>query len=377
MMLSLTCKLLDQAQNIGQIAQIGQSQAHQQEQIRWVRRSHRLQAQSLRLDALDHAKEEIRSHYDTYAGRLDTLLLALALIWPFALNTIQFSDRFVPDNEIECPDCVQGEHPWLIGVWVMLVGTVLILPFWGILMLIRCKLKLDWWLEQCLKDLNRERRAFVIGLPPPAMPESSLVATLRKTLSSPRLGRRDKKLEEREDAEETETTHFVLHVLGTVLGYQEKLSKIWISECGWLVHTATMLLWMSAVAALLLTSTSMWILLVNTGGAHAYYSKYFAALILGGGCAAPAVYIGRQKYFDREDDDIGGSHGCGLCSDPVTAHARRTSLSSISHSSSIADLDGSRAGSPARAPTPGRFASCSLPATFSLVEEGNNCHPHV
>ena len=44
--------------------------------------------------------------------------MVLALIWPFALNTIQFSDPFVPESEADCPECVEAKHTWLVGLWV-------------------------------------------------------------------------------------------------------------------------------------------------------------------------------------------------------------------------------------------------------------------
>ncbi|CAJ1438952.1 unnamed protein product [Effrenium voratum] len=156
---------LDQVQNVGQMVEIGQSHVHQQEQIRWARRAYQLESQSVRLDVFDHVKEEIRSHHDTYMGRIDALLLVLALVWPFGLNTIQFSDPFVPQTEMECEDCIEVQYTWLVGAWIMLLGMILILPFWGILMLIRCKLKLDRWLEYSLARLNQARRGMNIAPP--------------------------------------------------------------------------------------------------------------------------------------------------------------------------------------------------------------------
>ena len=106
--------VLDQVQNVGQVVEIGQSHVHQKEQarvsnkkrcvnsrksflgtriaptpvgrsfgsaqVRWARRAYQLESQSVRLDVFDHVKEEIRSHHDTYMGRIDVLLLVLALL---------------------------------------------------------------------------------------------------------------------------------------------------------------------------------------------------------------------------------------------------------------------------------------------------------
>lgn len=259
--------VVGQIQNVGQIVEISQSHSHQKEQVHWTKRGYHLDSQSLRLDALDHAKEEIRSHYDTYVSRLDTLLLVLALIWPFALNTIQFSEAFVPGlkSAHECPECIENIYEWLVGVWVALLGLILLLPFWGILMLIRCKLKLDSWLEYSLAGLNRRRREIVKV----SQPSGGII-------------------------QDDETEKIVFNLVNVVLEYQEYLAEIWTGECSHLVHSATSLLWMSAVGALLLTAVSVWIFLFNQGGVHAYYSSYFFVMIVIA-VMGPVVYLIWEK----------------------------------------------------------------------------------
>jgi len=275
-------------QNVGQVLELGQSHAHQREQMHWARRGYHLDSQSLRLDVLDHAKEEIRSHYDTHVGRIDTLLLVLALIWPFALNVIQFSDSFIPRTAEECGECVEARHPWLVGMWIGLTGVILILPFWGILMLIRCKLKLDRWLERSLKGLNNKRRELVMASAPP---------TPRRPLSRSFSSLSYSKAQEEEEADEQhddETQQVVSELVNLVMEYQEHLAQIWRAECGKLVKAAMMVLWMSALAALLLTSVSVWIFLVNKGGVAEACSTWFAAIILLG-CLGPAFYVLLQR----------------------------------------------------------------------------------
>merc|ERR1719188_1365183 len=93
---------------VGQALELWRAQQHHEVDMKYNMINLHQDMQNLRLDALDHAKEEIRSHYDTYVGRIDTLLLVLALIFPFALNVIQFSDPFVPATEETCPDCIES-----------------------------------------------------------------------------------------------------------------------------------------------------------------------------------------------------------------------------------------------------------------------------
>lgn len=281
--LSFGSAVLGQLENAAQVAQLGQNMIYQQEQIWWARRSYLLDSQSVRLDTLDHAKEEIKSHYDTYVGRIDTLLLVLALIFPFALNVIQFSDPFIPGIEEEdCPGgCIESHHTWLVTVWACLIGIVLILPFWGILMLIRCKLKLDRWLELALAGLHRERRGVV-----------------RVSKPSPGWILHSAQDEHARADSDKETEQIVYHLVNMVLEFQQYMNTMWKEELGPLVQAATVLLWLSASSALLLTSLSVWVFLVNKGGAHTVGSFYFA-VILTLGCVAPLLYMARQSFREE------------------------------------------------------------------------------
>ncbi|CAE7503336.1 unnamed protein product [Symbiodinium pilosum] len=131
--------------NLGQFVEIGQGQAFQREQMQWARRAYCLDSRALRIDLLNAVKEDVRDHHQTYASRIDTLLLVHTLLLTFALATLQYSDQFVPVSG--CVECEENEHPWLVTCWVYAVSGILILPFWGIVMLIWSKLQLDHWLE--------------------------------------------------------------------------------------------------------------------------------------------------------------------------------------------------------------------------------------
>mmetsp|Transcript_30356 Transcript_30356/g.56917 ORF Transcript_30356/g.56917 Transcript_30356/m.56917 type:complete len:360 (+) Transcript_30356:123-1202(+) len=303
-------QILDQVQNVGQVMEIAQSAVYQKEQVRWSRRAYQLESQSVRLDVFDHVKEEIRSHHDTYMGRIDALLLVLALIWPFALNAIQFSDPFIPQTEMECEDCIEVQHKSLVMIWMTLMGAILILPFWGILMLIRCKLKLDSWLEYSLARLSHARRGMNIA---------------PQTRPSPHSKERPES--EADDDEHDDTKEIVCKLVNMVAECQEFLGIMWTEECGWLVHASTSLLWISAGAALLLTALSVWIFMMNKGGSHAMFGNWFA-LIVGLGILVPLIYV-----LSRPWDELGPSDGTSLAaavSNPAlnepAARRRRASL---------------------------------------------------
>ncbi|CAE7215953.1 hypothetical protein AK812_SmicGene5658 [Symbiodinium microadriaticum] len=277
---SAVLAVLDQVQNVGQVVEIGQAQVHQKEQVLWARRAYQLESQSVRLDVFDHVKEEIRSHHDTYMGRIDVLLLVLALIWPFALNAIQFSDPFIPQTEFECEHCIEVKHKWIVFVWMTLLGAILVLPFWGILMLIRCRLKLDAWLEYSLARLSQARRGMNIT------PQTKMGSTRN----------------EDDEDDHDDTKDIVCRLVNMVAECQEYLGLMWTEECSWLVHTSTSLLWISAGAALLLTALSIWVFMVNKGGAHSKFGNWFA-VIVSLGMAVPLVYMMRRSFDELEPPD--------------------------------------------------------------------------
>jgi len=253
--------------NLGQFVEIGQGHAHQREQIRWTRRAYILDTQTLRLDLLSAAKDEIRAHYDTYVGRLDTLLVVDALLWPFALASLQFAQEFVPQAAEDCPTCVEAENPWMVWLWVWIVGMILVLPFWSILMIIRCKLKLDGWLEFSLANLNQERRMTVAGSPAELLPDKDAGEAMHQ-----------------------EMEQVVSHLGGFIVEYQDHFARVWSVECKGLVDTATALLWLSAVNAIALTALMIWIWMVNRPGEQTA-APYIFAMVIFVGFSVPAIYI--------------------------------------------------------------------------------------
>ncbi|CAK0833836.1 unnamed protein product [Prorocentrum cordatum] len=250
---------------IGQALEFKMSQAHHEMDCRYSRINLHQDMQSLRLDALDHGKEEIRENYDMYVGRIESLLLVLALIWPFALSTIQFSDPFIP--VVDSGDCPDGDCPIeedfkiLVHIWVCLIALVLVLPFWGILCLIRVKLTLDAWLEESLAGLKEDRKAIVKAMKDPIP-----------------------------DTVPQKADEVVQRLVDRVSKCQDKLSDIWSRECSRPVHLANILLWISAYMALCLSAISVWIFLWNKGGTYRIASIILGTAVFVIGCFAPLAY---------------------------------------------------------------------------------------
>lgn len=259
--------------NVGQMVEIGQATTHQREQIQWTKRAYELDTQSLRLDLLSSGKDEIRAHYETYAERLNTLLVVDALLWPFALASLQWSDEFFPQNEELCPDCIESMYPSIFMIWALLIGLILIMPFWSILMLIRCKGSLDSWLEFSLASLNRERRSTV---------------ALYRPEEQQKQEQSDTKADEARLNAEMEMV--VSRLGGFIVEYQDNFARVWNLECRALAKLATLLLWLSALAAISVSSLMMWIYLMNRQGKQHGAANHFA-IAIGCGFLTPAVYV--------------------------------------------------------------------------------------
>jgi len=256
--------------NVGQFVEIGQGHAHQREQIRWTRRNYALDSQALKIDLLGAARDDVRGTYDTYVERLDSLLLLNALLLPFALNTLQFSDQFVPG--LDCKDadhCIEVQHPWLQTLWVYLVGIDLFVPFWSILILLQCKKKLDSWLQQTLDDLQRMRKLIITN----DVPDNNAWS------------------KESEEALLAEQKRVVACLGGFIVDYQDLFMELWNSECRPMVNLATKMLWCSATIAITLTAFMFWIYLVDRQNDN--YDEWHFGIISVIGLSVPMIALFR------------------------------------------------------------------------------------
>lgn len=307
--------------NLGQFVEIGQGQAFQREQMQWARRAYCLDSRALRIDLLNAVKEDVRDHHQTYASRIDTLLVVHTLLLTFALATLQYSDQFVPVSG--CVECEENEHPWLVTCWVYAVSGILILPFWGIVLLIWSKLQLDHWLENSIGRLNVELR-------------QSLSADINTESVADREG---SQLLERVEGAVTRLSSFVVE-------HQESFKRVWNHECKFMISAATVFLWVSCVLAILITAGMFWLFLQNhMAGQHRHAATHFALCTVCG-LMAPIFYGLWFRLTCREStrkfrNEHGESPTFEDCIEPpdvssVSSGDRPDLMSSVSHSVSSA-----------------------------------------
>lgn len=259
--------------NLGEVLQLGTGHKYQKETMQWTRRNYALDVQALKIDLLGAARDDVRGTYDTYIERLDTLLLLNALLLPFALNTLQFSDEFVPQTEIDCPHCIQATRPWLVYIWVILVGMELILPFWSILLLLRCKTWLDSWLQHTLSELQEMRRNIIRSRDAHTVVSDTAVGN------------------QREEDVATEQQKIIASLGEFIVDYQDLFGDLWNEQCTPLVFWATRMLWFSAYVAITLTGLMFWIYLFNRDDPQQQPANFHFAWLIVVGLSAPVALV--------------------------------------------------------------------------------------
>lgn len=276
-----------------QFAGIGQARQYHHEQLHWIRRGYRKDAQALRLDVVNALKEDIRDLYTTYVGRIDTLLLVQTILFTFSLGTLQFSGKFMPSTTADCDHCIEVAHISLYFGWVILVAILLIASFWSVVMTIWCKLKLDGWLERALAKINRE---------------------LRATLDH-------RAFDFDADKEEQARLQNPQQLIELVSSYSRGFSKVWGNECAGMLQLSLCLFWFSTFLAVFLTSGTFCGFLHNSRGDLRSEAIQYIVQILVGLCAPVAylvIYMVRAQYKPNDDqqneqdisvDDLGRTIG--------------------------------------------------------------------
>lgn len=257
--------------SLGQFGKVGQGHAHQKEQLRWAIRDYMLDSQALRIDLLRCARCDVRSTFDTNREQLDTLLFLNALLFAFALGTMQMSDNFIPGlgcleahpNDHEY--CVEMKYMWLQTIWVYLIGLDLFFPFWSILLLFSCRYKLEIWLSETLDELQKLRKDIILS----DVSETDVAWTAEA--------------EEQFIVEQKR----VMENLGSFMrDHQDHNCYDFAPQ----LSLAKSFLYSSAAVAIVLTTFMMWIFLVGSDIMYRFDSTHFLYLsVLGLG--VPCLYV--------------------------------------------------------------------------------------
>lgn len=277
---------LNHLANLGQVVRLGQSRLQQKEQVVLSQIGYQLDLQALRIDLLSAARETMQATYDSYHSRLDTLLLLNALIMPFAFNTLQFSDQFLLRSAEQCPHCLEVRHSWLTTLWVYLVGVDLVMPFWSLLLLLHCKMQLESWLQLSLNELQAARRT-ILG----AISVTCTSPSAAATPQGPCTQSGSVNVAEHEEA--------IAIMRNFMVSCQELFNEQWGTRCSPLVWWATLLLWCSIVASLVLISLMVWLYMErNNGAVHENHIQF--AFIIGLGLVVPPAWFAHRRLWQQQ-----------------------------------------------------------------------------
>eukprot|EP00929_Paragymnodinium_shiwhaense_P035364 TRINITY_DN19095_c0_g1_i2.p1 TRINITY_DN19095_c0_g1~~TRINITY_DN19095_c0_g1_i2.p1 ORF type:complete len:395 (+),score=48.27 TRINITY_DN19095_c0_g1_i2:102-1286(+) len=258
---------------VGTFWEIGQGQVHQRQNVRWARRGYTLDVQALKIDLLAAARDDVRGTHQTYIGQLDTLLLLNGLLLPFALSTLQFSDEFVPKDVDQCQDCFEVVNNWLVTIWVYIIAATVALPFWSLLLLLRCKIWLDTWLQNTLDEIQEQRRDI---LSPPTGP------TLSEINENAAAGQEE----------------LVVNLGAFIVYHQDQFAECWNGHCRPLVRLAMRLLIAGCCVCVILVALMFWIYLVNRDGVSQPAHGHFL-FVMAVGLLCPALWFLRERRRDR------------------------------------------------------------------------------
>lgn len=267
--------------NVGTFVNVGQEHAHQREQVRWNIRNYALDMQALKIDLLGEARDDVRGTYQTYAEQLDTALLLNALLLPFAPGILQLSDDFVPPTEDECPYCIEAHNPWLNTCAIYMIGFCLILPFWALLMLLRCKIWLDNWLQNTLDKLQGLRRMMILHPPHDANTPNAANINMRQADTC------------------NDQEQILVHLTQFVGEYQDLFLESWTRQCAPLFYLALRLLLSSVIMAVMLIGLLLWMYLKNRQGQQNIDNVHFLWLIIAG-LLVPVIYFLRQCSLKQQ-----------------------------------------------------------------------------
>lgn len=256
-----------------------------------------MDSRALRLDLLCAARDDIRGTYDTYTEQINTLMILTAFVLPFALGIVQLSDQYVPQTEESCIEnevvpCFEVANPWIVYMWSYIVAVTLILPFWGLLLLLQCKVKLDNWLKFSMDSLQELRRE-VLTVQNPASPglgNSEVARTLPGGVSRAESKRKEAIADEQEQT--------IARVGDFILACQDSFAEVWSRECTPAVFWATRLLWGSVSMAVALAGLMYWWFMKNRHG-HLDSLHVHAGIWLFLGLFAPVGVVCLKPHFGR------------------------------------------------------------------------------
>lgn len=132
---------------VSSVADLAQSQLHQNEQINEARKAYRLSLFALALDILSKCREEVKDLFESYSNRIDNYMVVHTLLLSLGFAALQYSDSMMPSPQA---------HPGMLFIFISLFALSMVMPFFSVVALLRVRTNLNHWCDDIMKELNRE-----------------------------------------------------------------------------------------------------------------------------------------------------------------------------------------------------------------------------
>lgn len=132
-----------------------QAELHQQQQLAWTQKQYRLDILSFAIDMLTQVKEEVKDLYGCYSGRIDNMLVVHTLFLTLGFAVLGYNESMFPRNVLAPDENYFGKRVWLF-FFAVIQALSLVMPFWSVASLVRCRQHLDTWLDDSLRRLHNE-----------------------------------------------------------------------------------------------------------------------------------------------------------------------------------------------------------------------------
>jgi hypothetical protein len=209
----------------------GMVQAHLQleEQLRWTQKQYRLDILSFSMDMLSQVKDEVKDLYECFSQRVDNLLVVHTLLLSLGFGVLQYSDAFYPGQYV-------WDTRWLQKLFLVAFAIIqalgIVIPFLAVSALVRCKQKLENWLDDSLRELHQEFEFKICrdGRMKPGPGAADLEADLHRT-----------------DLLDRQRDELIARIAGLVGKYHTSFDTMWRTECLGLYLLSSNLFWWAIV----------------------------------------------------------------------------------------------------------------------------------
>jgi len=132
---------------VSSVAELTQSQVHQNAQINEAQKAYRLSIFALTLDILSKCRDEVKDLFESYSNRIDNYFVVHTLLLSIGFAALQYSDSMMPKRDSPAA---------MLFLFTTLFALSMVVPLFAIVSLLRVRLHLNHWYDDLMSELNKE-----------------------------------------------------------------------------------------------------------------------------------------------------------------------------------------------------------------------------